>query len=175
MKKILLILLLFTASLTAQVGTENITLDEVLDEIYGNVDHSGKSIQDCITYANTNGVWDAIYSGSKNSLLNFRGYQKETTTLVGAWLQAFYTSVYDAAHSGGTLHSTTLYAYKIDGTSSYKLNVGDFIYSNTSLLPYIPSVGLVYSKLTADTNFPVTVYQISTTSGEIIASFEVAN
>lgn len=91
MKKILLILLLFTASLTAQVGTGNITLDEVLDEIYGNVDHTGKSLVDCITYANTNGGWNATYSGSKNSLLNFRGYASvsfitlSTTSTLAAW------------------------------------------------------------------------------------------
>ena len=81
MNKLILILLLSTISLSAQVGTGNITLEEVMEEMWKGDNHYSLSLLNCISYANINGNWDAAYLGDKNSLLNFRGYFKSIETI----------------------------------------------------------------------------------------------
>lgn len=49
----------------------NISLHDVTTEIYGDT-ANGRNLAAC--FADATGIFDPIYKGSKNSLLNFRNY-----------------------------------------------------------------------------------------------------
>lgn len=73
MKKLLFIWILFFCGTFDPVpDTPTFSLQDVVTEIYGSV-ISGKTLSGCFTDAS--GVFDPLYSGSKNSLYNFRNYK----------------------------------------------------------------------------------------------------
>ena len=58
------------------VGTGNISMTDVQTEMAT----SPTNLIDMVTRANATGGWDATYSGSKDSLANFRGYNDSVAT-----------------------------------------------------------------------------------------------
>lgn len=59
-----------------------ISFSDVCLELYGSSVTSGRDLNSAITYANGNGTWNSTYVGSKDSLLNFRGYNKNIKPIV---------------------------------------------------------------------------------------------
>jgi len=87
------------------------------------------SLTACITAANAQGGWDPVYSGSKNSLLNFRNFVAPTT-------QEFYLTINSPKGSLACGNFADNVAYH-NGASSSVASLGDTIYSNASgTVPY---------------------------------------
>lgn len=99
-----------------------------LQNVQTEVDPSKDDLIDLITVANAQNGWDASYSGSKNSLLNFRNYQ------AGPTVRAFELSVQNSFQQSAVCSLSlavkqTLY---FDGTTTYPA-VGKYVYTDSGL------------------------------------------
>jgi hypothetical protein len=117
------------------------------------------SLTACITAGNSQGGWDPVYSGSKNSLLNFRNYGAN---------QQFYLTVNTPKSSLACNGYADNIAYH-NGTSGSVADLGDTVYSNASwTIPYpagtygqtLSSGGVIGSRIVVNSSGVVTAYYI---------------
>ena len=122
---------------------------------------TGSSLTNCIASGNSQGGWDPVYSGSKNSLLNFRNYGAVTS-------QQFYLTINTPKSSLACNAFADNVAYH-NGTPNSVANLGDTIYSNASGTITYPagtygqtfySGGYVGSRIVVDSFGVVTNYYI---------------
>jgi hypothetical protein len=119
------------------------------------------SLTACITAANSQGGWDPVYSGSKNSLLNFRNFVAVTT-------QQFYLTVNTPKSSLACNGTANNVAYHNGGSNTIAA-VGDTVYSNLSgTIPYpagtygqtFYSGGYIGSRIVVNSSGVVTAYYL---------------
>lgn len=106
-------------------NTDSFNLQNVTVEIYGDVS-AGRNLISCFADANASG-FDALYSGSKNSLLNFRNYShiNSTSFLMAGGLP--WASIPSACGSNpffGTRYH--------NGAGTYPV-VNDYVYTDSGL------------------------------------------
>ena len=119
------------------------------------------SLTACITAANAQGGWDPVYSGSKNSLLNFRNYGAVTTQRFHLTTNASKVVIACTSFAGDVAYH--------NGTSGGVANLGDTIYSDVAgTIPYpagsygqtLFSGGLIGSRIVVDNFGVVTAYYL---------------
>ena len=134
-----------------------------LETVRTEVSPSKNNLDDLIAIANAQSPsrWDPVYSGSKNSLLNFRNYGAVTT-------QRFHLTV----NASKVVIACTSFAGDVayhNGTSGGVANLGDTIYSNEAgTIPYpagsygqtLFSGGLIGSRIVVDNFGVVTAYYL---------------
>lgn len=107
------------------VGIGNISMIEVQTEMAT----SPTTLTAMIARANSTGGWDATYSGSKNSLANFRGYNDTVACLTTTSLN-FYATSASGSNIGacglGSGESTKYFA-----PAGGDVNNGDTVYNDS--------------------------------------------
>jgi len=92
---------------------------------------SNTNLAQCVTTANSQGGWDASYSGSKNSLLNFRNYTAPPA------LTSFYrTNISSKAGFFSCSYTTNLRLWH-NGTGYLPVD-GNIVYSNSAGTAFAP-------------------------------------
>jgi hypothetical protein len=119
------------------------------------------SLTACIASANSQGGWDPVYSGSKNSLLNFRNFAVPTT-------QEFYLTVNTPKSSFACYGTANNVAYH-NGDANTIAAVGDTVYSNSAGTITYPagtygqtfySGGYIGSRIVVNSSGVVTAYYL---------------
>ena len=136
--------------------TTTFTLQDVVTEVNPTTD----DLVDCFADAVAS-KFDSTYSGSKNSLLNFRNYGAVT-------IQQFYLTVNTPKSTLACNGTANNVAYH-NGTSNSVAALGDTIYSNLSgTIPYpagtygqtLSSGGVIGSRIVVDSFGVVTAFYI---------------
>ena len=120
------------------------------------------SLTACITAGNSQGGWDATYSGGKNSLLNFRNYGAVPP------LTTFHLTVNTPKSSFACYGTANNVAYHNGGSNTIAA-VGDTVYSNSTGTTTYPagtygqtfySGGYVGSRIVVNSSGVVTAYYL---------------
>jgi hypothetical protein len=102
--------------------------DFSLQDVQAEVDPSKNNLSDFISVANgqSTSKWDSNYSGSKNSLLNFRNYGATGSSLTSfSSSLGFLSSQNDACNAVSTSET-----YYHDGASGLP-NTGDYVFTSS--------------------------------------------
>ena len=132
-----------------------------LETVRVEVDPSKNNLDDLIAIANAQSPsrWDPVYSGSKNSLLNFRNYGAVTT---------FHLTVNTPKSTLACNGTANNVAYHNGGSNTIAA-VGDTVYSNLSgTIPYpagtygqtFYSGGYIGSRIVVNSSGVVTAYYL---------------